>query len=227
MNKSSWMVGVLALVLSLSSAQAAGKPRPEPEIDCALLERTIRPGDIVFIHVDNLVFRNLENLQDSWATHVGIVVEDFYGNPVVAESRVPKSVTGSICDYVKRSKEYKFSIRRPLKPLTPTQSVLLSLESERRMDIWYDIGFDYDSKDTQYCSKFVYQVMEAATGSRAGKLQTFEELKDIAAEQGKDVNALMKFWKTYFGGKIPWKRVTITPASQYRDPNYFTLLENR
>jgi hypothetical protein len=192
-----------------------------------MLERTIRPGDMVFIHVDNLVFRNLENLQDSWATHVGVVVDDIYGNPVVAESRLPKSVMGPICDYVKRSKNYKFSIRRPNQRLTPTQSVLLTLEAERRMDIWYDIGFDFDSEDTQYCSKFVYQAMEAATGIKAGKLQTFEELKDIAAEQGKDVSAIMKFWKTYFGGRIPWKRVTITPASQYRDPNYFTLLENR
>jgi hypothetical protein len=227
------ILGVVALFLflTLPSGLAAGKPKPQPpsptEPDCALLERTIQPGDLVFIRIGSRVFQELEILQDAWATHVGIVVEDFFGNPVVAESRIPKSVKGPICDFIKRSKEYRFAIRRLNQPLTPTEKTLLSLEAERRLGLWYDLGFNYASETTQYCSKFVYQTMKSATGLRAGMLQTFEELKDAASKQGKDIGAILKFWKNYFGGKIPWKRVTITPASQYHDPNYHTVLESQ
>lgn len=215
----------LALLLTTSSAFSAGKSAPKPTLDCEMLEKIAEPGDLVFLHIDTFLFKKLADLQDSWATHVGIVVEDFHGKKVVAESHIPKSSMGPICDYVKRSANYRVAIRRPLKTLSPGERFLLTYESERRMGIWYDLGFDYDDTDSQYCSKFVYQVMESAANRPSGKLQTFEELKNEAASAGKDIGDLLKFWSKWFGGEIPWKRVTVTPASQYKDPSYRTVYE--
>jgi hypothetical protein len=83
----------------------------------------------------------------------------------------------------------------------------------------YGLGFDYYSKRL-YCSKFVYDVYQSALNIEVGKKETFKELIEANPEASKT------FWRFWFFGFIPWKRITVTPASQYEDERLETAFEN-
>jgi len=91
--------------------------------------------------------------------------------------------------------------------------------AQKRMKRLYHLGFKYDSK-RQFCSKFVYEVFKEALNIEVGQLETFRDLLN------KNPNVSKRFWKLWFFGFIPWKRLTVTPASQLESPKLETIFEN-
>lgn len=168
----------------------------------------VQPGDILFIAIPNPLFRHVSNATRCPATHVGIVLHDPVQGWVVAESAVPLSKITPLDQFVARSDAGWCAIRRPKIHLTAENLRALRSECDSRMGILYHPGFRYESSRL-FCSKFVYDVNLNALGMRIGKVETFSELF------ARNPDAGLTFWRCWFLGRIPWKRLTVTPASQY------------
>lgn len=84
------------------------------------------------------------------------------------------------------------------------------MAARKRSGILYDTGFDLRSR-RQFCSRFVREVIDEATGIRLGEVESFATLllHNPQADQ--------KFWRVWYLGGIPWQRETVTPASLLRD----------
>ena len=81
----------------------------------------------------------------------------------------------------------------------------------RRLDQRYDTGFNLRSR-RQFCSRFVREVLLEATNENLGEVITFADL--LAQYPGTD----LRLWKLWHLGRIPWGRMTVTPASLFRSP---------
>ncbi|MEO0795137.1 MAG: YiiX/YebB-like N1pC/P60 family cysteine hydrolase [Verrucomicrobiota bacterium] len=167
----------------------------------------LQTGDLIFIAVPTLLFRQVAAATNSWTSHVGLVIREPDGDVYVYESAIPRSRRVSVSSFIRRSDRGRFEVRRPIDPLSPEEQLALGDEAKARMGIWYDLGFDYDGRG-QYCSKFVYECYLAATGREIGRLQSFRELLDENPGVG------LGFWRCWFAGFIPWERRTVSPASQ-------------
>jgi len=175
-------------------------------------------GDIVFIAIDNPLYRRVAAVTNSWTSHVGVIVEASPGKELVAESSFPVSKKSFLTDFKVRSRNGQYSIKRLNRPLSQTEKEKIVLESDKRMGILYHTGFKLDSK-RQFCSKFVYEVYREATGLEIGAIETFRSL----LRQGH--HTPLWFWHLWYFGFIPWNRRTISPASQYNSPLLVTLEE--
>lgn len=98
---------------------------------------------------------------------------------------------------------------RLVAPLTPDQARRVASAAERRSGVFYDTGFNLHST-RQFCSRFVREVLQEAAGVVVGEVETFASL--FAANP----HANLGFWKSWFFGRIPWQRETVTPASLLR-----------
>jgi hypothetical protein len=90
----------------------------------------------------------------------------------------------------------------------------------RREGIFYDTGFDLHSR-RQFCSRFVHEVIEEATGVRVGEVETFSQLL------AKQPDANVRFWRFWYFGHIPWSRETVTPASLLHSPALGIVFDGR
>lgn len=169
----------------------------------------LQPGDVVFTRINNLLYRQVAQATQSWTSHVGVVVRHPQQGLVVAESRVPKSTLTPFDAFVARSERGMYAVRRLPRALSEQEQAALFVAAERRLGMWYDFGFNYDSP-RQYCSKFVYDVMAESTGELIGDLETFQEQLDRFPRCPRG------FWRLWFFGRIPWGRRAVTPASQFR-----------
>jgi hypothetical protein len=176
---------------------------------------TVRSGDVIFISVPFYPFQKIASTTMCPANHVGIVFNDPKKGWIVAESAVPLSRYTPLSHFLARSKGGWCTIRRLKTGLTGAQIAALKAQCDTRMNIAYDTGFDY-RRGRLFCSKFVYDVYHDALGVNLGELETFSHL--LARNPKADV----AFWKGWFFGKIPWQRVTVTPASQYFSPELQT-----
>lgn len=197
------ILAILALVFLQSTAYAFSLKH------CQLLKSHLQSGDLVFLELDNYVFKQVALLTQSWTSHVGIA---FYENHewIVYESVIPFSKRTPLCDYMNKTKGDSFEVKR-LPGLTDVDIQSIKQSAESRLGIAYNIGFDYDSH-RQFCSKFVYDVFKEALGLEVGQKETFQDLKN------KNPNADLSKAEIWFLGNIPWDRVTVTPASVYEDP---------
>lgn len=75
----------------------------------------------------------------------------------------------------------------------------------------YDTGFDLHSR-RQFCSRYVREVIEEATGIQVGEVETFAGLLSRKPQTE------LGFWRVWYFGQIPWQRETVTPASLLRSP---------
>lgn len=175
-------------------------------------------GDIVFIAIDNPLYRRVAAATSSWTSHVGIIVDEPPGMEIVAESSFPLSRRTPLLDFKARSQDGRYSIKRLKRPLSKEQKRTICLEADKRMGILYHSGFDLDSK-RQFCSKFVYEVFKEASRVEIGEIVTFRAL--LAATH----KTPMWFWRLWYFGFIPWDRRTVTPASQYTSPLLITVEE--
>lgn len=164
-------------------------------------------GDIVFICIDNFIFNHVAMATLSWVNHVGIIVGFKDNEYWVAESTIPFSKITPLSKFINRSKEGSFAISRLKQPLNTEQKKSIVQASRKRMNIFYDTGFNLYSRG-QFCSRFVYEVIKEATNIEVGDIEDFKTLLNKNPEHS------LNFWRIWFLGLIPWARLTVTPASQ-------------
>lgn len=179
---------------------------------------TIKEGDLIFIAIDSFLYRQVAKGTGSWTSHVGLIIkenDEWY----VLESAVPKVTRCPLKKFLGRSKNNQVSIRRLKKSLNAEQITQLKITAEQYQGIWYDLGFNFDAK-RQFCSKFVYTLFKKVCNVDVGKVQTLEALLE------ENPQANQRFWRVWYLGFIPWKRRTVTPASQLRDSQLTTIYSN-
>ena len=201
------MLLVVLSLLALPDLHAAfftPRARLAPE-----LARELQVGDVVFTREPWLLVRKVGEASGSWTNHVGVVVDVSGPEPLVAESKFPRSVITPVSRFVARSEAGFVAVRRPVQPLSAAQQAVLREAAQARIGQWYDLGFNLDS-GRQFCSKLVYESLLEATGVEVGERARFEEL--LASQPHADTG----FWRLWYLGRIPWQRETVTPASQYR-----------
>jgi hypothetical protein len=130
----------------------------------------------------------------------------------VAESRFPLSRLTTLPRFVRRSARGRVAIARLCRGPDREQQRLLAAAARRRLGVLYDTGFDIRSP-RQFCSRFAREVIDEATGQQIGDEQSFAEL--LRAQP----DAPLWFWSLWYGGRIPWQRRTVTPASLLRSPS--------
>lgn len=174
------------------------------------LGQQLEIGDAVFIQVRLLPFRKVAETTLSWTNHVGLVVDVADGEPVIAEGRVPLSGATSWSRFVQRSDGGRVAVARLKTPPSAAQRASMLHAARKRYGILYDTGFNLHSR-RQFCSRFVREVMDEATGIKLGRIERFSEL--LAGNPQAD----QRFWRLWYLGTIPWQRETVTPASLLRD----------
>ena len=179
------------------------------------VRQQIREGDILFISIDAFLYKQVAKGTGSWCSHVGFAIQD-EGEWYVLESKVPVVKKTPLKDFLSRTCNNEVVIRRLKSGLVDRDIEDLRLAASKKMGKCYHLGFNYDSP-RQFCSKFVHQVFSEAIGVSLGKLETLEEL----LEQNPQAN--VGFWRIWYFGLIPWKRRTVTPASQLVDSQLKTV----
>ncbi len=179
----------------------------------------LKEGDIIFIAIPSFLYRRVAKGTGSKASHVGIILKDDAGNWVVAESAVPLSKYSTLNDFVNRTDKGWVCIRRFKEPISPENIHEIKKQCDKRMGIFYHLGFKYHSK-RMFCSKFVYEVFKSVLDIEIGKLETLKEL------YSKLPSTSLFFWRFWYFGFIPWNRVTVTPASQMASSLLETVYES-
>jgi hypothetical protein len=190
---------------------------------CETVSPYLHQGDLLFTYVANPLYRKVAQFSGGWASHVGIAFQK-KGRWVVAESHFTGSSYTDFCHFLARSDQERFAIRRLKIALNDEQITRLRIAANYRMGRGYDLGFDLSSPSRLFCSRFVFEVFHEALGLKIGKAQSF---RDLYNERAKELGRApaMTFWKIWFWGEIPWQRRTLTPRSQYEDPQLVTVLD--
>lgn len=170
----------------------------------------LQDGDIVFTSVPNQLYQSVEKATNSPTSHVGIIFK-IDGKWMVAESRVPLSRYTPLGDFIGRSKNGWFRIKRVSHRLSKDDIAKLRSVCDGMMGKLYHLGFKYKS-NRQFCSKFVYDAYKKSLSIEVGKIVTFKALLN------ENPSAPQTFWRLWYFGFIPWDRLTVTPGSQYDDP---------
>jgi len=113
--------------------------------------------------------------------------------------------------FIGRSAQGRVAVLRLPQPLSPEQTRRLGRAIDCRLNRWYDMGFDRRS-GRQFCSRFVREVLQEATGTALGEVASLRQLL------GHNPGADLRLWRIWYFGRIPWERRTVTPASLYRSP---------
>jgi len=187
--------------------------------DLTVVKSQLQDGDIIFTRIANFLYRRVAETQNSWESHVGIVLHDPDKGWIVAESCVPFSKYSSLEKFIARSENGRFEIRRIAEGLTPTQKENIKQSASTRIGILYHLGFNYDS-DRMFCSKFVYDVYRSATDKTIGKIISFRDLLSHNA------SAPLWFWRLWFFGCIPFDRRCVTTTSQLNDTQLVTVFNS-
>jgi hypothetical protein len=210
------------LWLGCRSIQAPAVPdHPSPALpreSIAELNGSLKVGDVVALHVTPLPFREVSQATGSWVNHVGIVVDLSAGEATVAESTFPVAKLTKFSSFVARSDAGRVAVMRLKTPISDEAAGRIRTASSTRLGIRYDTGFNLDSPQ-QFCSKFVRQVLQDATGMQVGQVETFRELL------GRNPDADLGFWRLWYHGAIPWERRTVTPASLVRSPDLIAVFD--
>jgi hypothetical protein len=170
------------------------------------LPHDLQVGDIVFIRVNALPFRKVAEATNSWTNHVGVVSAVDHNGIQIGESTFPVSRHTTLTDFAARSENGDVVVMRLKGGLNPSQKAAVAAATARRLGIFYDTGFDLESQG-EFCSRFVREVLQDATGRTLGEIETFSTLLS------KNPQAGLGFWQAWFFGQIPWSRKTVTPAS--------------
>jgi hypothetical protein len=201
------MMGALLLSASAWSEQ---QTTSATQAKLGELAKQLEVGDVVFIRIPRAPFTKVADATSSWTNHVGIVSDISGKEPVISESRVPLSGETSWTKFVQRSGKGRVAVARLAVPLDAQQQRKLQKAVAAKRGILYDTGFDMNSKK-QFCSRYVREVLDEATGVKLG------EVEDFATLLKRNPQADQTFWKVWYFGNIPWQRKTVTPASLLQD----------
>lgn len=232
MNPPRIIVGVLLLLAGgvrlagsveaglLTDAVRPGIFAPEmPSPSSTAADAPLEVGDVVFIRVNNPLYRRVAEATASWTSHVGVIVDATPGRELVAESTVPRSKISPLDKFLRRSEAGIYAIKRAKRGLSEGEKERVKAEACRRLGVFYHLGFNFDSR-RQFCSKFVYEVLRSGAGLEVGEIETFRTL--LAKNSGTP----QWFWRLWYFGWIPWERRTITPANLYLSPALDTVREH-
>ncbi|WP_415913132.1 YiiX/YebB-like N1pC/P60 family cysteine hydrolase [Neptuniibacter sp. QD37_11] len=190
-----------------------------PELDINQIKADIQEGDIIFTAIPAFLFRRVAHDSGSFTSHVGYIIKDENGEFAVLESAIPTVRKVPLEDFIARTDKAQVMIKRIKGGLSQDQVTALKAASLQYMGRFYHTGFKFESK-RQFCSKFVYLSFKEALGIEIGKLQTLGELL------AENPQAKLIFWRAWYFGKIPYSRITITPASQLVDEKLETVFAN-
>lgn len=185
----------------------------------AQVRDTLQEGDILFISINSFLYKQVARGTGSWCSHVGFVVRE-QGEWFVMESAVPVVKRSPLRSFLSKTCEDQVAIRRLKSGVSSDQIDRLKAEAEKRLGTFYHLGFKYDSK-RQFCSKFVHECFRDALDIKLGKVETLEVLLE------QNPQASVGFWRAWYFGMIPWKRRTLTPASQLADDALETVFSTR
>jgi hypothetical protein len=176
-------------------------------------------GDLIFLDIPVFLFRKVAQSTESWTSHVGIAFKDSKGRWMVSESKVLFAKEVPLLQYLARSADGRFEIKRLRRSLSVEEIETLRQAAKSNHGQLYGLGFNLNSK-RQFCSKHVYQAY-CAIGIKVGQVQTFKELLESDPH-----SPAIRFWKLWFFGFVPWSRETITPASQLNDAQFFSVMNS-
>lgn len=220
MNKLPTLIRTMLLAAALCFSAAAHAADQEAAEDRDTLGKQLAVGDVVFIRIPHAPFTNVADATLSWTNHVGIVIDTSGAEPVIAESRVPLSGKTSWSSFVARSDQGRVAVSRLEHELDAQQREQVQKAATSRFGIHYDTGFDLHSRG-QFCSRYVREVLNDATGEQLGKVENFSEL--LAHNPKTDLT----FWRTWYFGYIPWQRETVTPASLLNDNRLHAVFDGK
>ncbi|MDP1633681.1 MAG: YebB family permuted papain-like enzyme [Gallionellaceae bacterium] len=201
---------MLGTLLFSASAWSEQQTTAATQAKIGELAKQLEVGDVVFIRIPRAPFTKVADATSSWTNHVGIVSDISGKEPVISESRVPLSGETSWTKFVQRSDKGRVAVTRLAVPLDAQQQRKLRESVAAKRGILYDTGFDMDSKK-QFCSRYVREVLDEATGVKLGEVEDFSTLLK------RNPQADQTFWKAWYFGDIPWQRKTVTPASLLQD----------
>jgi hypothetical protein len=205
--------------VALASMSALGNVQPAlPEMELGKLGQQLEVGDVVFVRIPKAPFTKVASTTSSWTNHVGIVSDVSGTEPIIAESRVPVSGATTWTKFVRRSDAGRVTVARLPASLSAQQQLKLQQAVASRQGIWYDTGFDLHS-NRQFCSRYVREVLQEATGVALGEIENFTTLLQ------RNPQADRQFWRVWYFGAIPWQRETVTPASLLRDSRLHVVFE--
>ena len=115
MRTSIVLCGVFFLASGIVQAQFFKQKKPDNSLDYQKCNREykglLQDGDIVFTHDNNMILKNLSELQQITTTHLGVAYyED--GDWFVYHSTRPRSVMTEFCEFIDDSHLDKFAILR-------------------------------------------------------------------------------------------------------------------
>ena len=200
------------------SLHGRNNQQPEANMSVHHVESLLEPGDVLFTSIPNFLYRRVAKATGSRTSHVGIAFNDPDAGWLVAESAVPTVRYSPIADFISRSDKGWLVVRRMRGGLSSNQVTSLRHECDKRMGKLYHLGFHYSSS-RQFCSKFVYETYLAALGVEIGTLESFRTLLNSLPDTP------LLFWRLWFLGRIPWTRLTVTPASQFTSDKLETVWE--
>ncbi len=194
-----------------SHAQDHPQSDGSPRISSAQLASELEVGDVVFIRVAALPFKKVAATTASWTNHVGVVVAAQTANEeaIIGESTFPFAKNTPLSRFVARSEGGRVEVGRLKIGLTESQKIVIVTAAKRRSGIFYDTGFNLHSKG-QFCSRYVREVIDEATGIKVGEVEDFTSLLNHNPNQD------LRFWRVWYFGNIPWQRETVSPASLLR-----------
>jgi hypothetical protein len=209
----------LACIAALGMATTAGAAsNPADTVKLEDLAGKMQVGDVVFIRVTALPFRKVAGTTGSWTNHVGIVIDTTGGQPLIAESTFPLSRITTLSRFVARSEAGRVAVTRLKAPLSDAQRAAIARAARERLQVFYDTGFDLRSR-RQFCSRYVCEVLNEATGIEAGEVENF------AALLTKNPDTDLRFWRLWYFGRIPWQRETVTPASLLKSTQFASVFD--
>lgn len=180
------------------------------------IESLLQSGDLLFTSIPNFLYRRVAQTTGSPTSHVGIAFYDANAGWLVAESAVPTVRYSSLANFIARSDRGWLVVRRMRGGLARHHVEALRKACDARMGKLYHLGFHYTSS-RQFCSKFVYESYLTALGVELGTLESFRALLNSQPDTP------LLFWRLWFFGRIPWSRLTVTPASQLRSDKLETI----
>ena len=204
--------------LALAQSPTANTTVNKAVVSLRTLSSSLKVGDVVFIQVKAKPFQEVAAATASWTNHVGIVVDTSENEVLIAESTFPFSRITTLSRFVARSEQGRLAVSRLATPLTEKQMQAIAKAAQSRLGILYDTGFNLHSS-RQFCSRYVREVLQEATGLTVGEVETFGSLLE------RHPQADLSFWQVWYFGHIPWQRQTVTPASVLRSPALISIFD--
>ena len=204
------------LLFSLTGFSSAKPEAAKANALCEKVGKSLKPADILFLDIDQYLFRKVAEASQSWTSHVGVAIRED-NQWMIYESVDPVSKKTPLCDFLSRTRKDHVAIRRMKEEPSAEQLKELTAFLKDNMGKKYHFGFDYNSEKL-FCSKLVYKAYKKVFNLELGSLKTF---KQMLAE---NPNGKTWFWRLWFFGSIPWERVTVTPHDQLIDEDLTTVL---